>query len=213
MTDFTGAPPKQTSRLVRWRRNTRAMFLKVARFRDDPHRITIGLCCGIFMSFSPFFGFHFLMSMALAYLLSGNIKASLIGTAAGNPVTFPIIATSSIALGDRILGRTGEHVSTPILALKDAGSQIWTNFVDLLFGVGEPMQWGSFADVWQNVFLPYMLGGMVYGGVAALASFFVLRSAIAGFKAARLRRIKARRLSNAKKRERSAIAPQTQSAN
>lgn len=181
---------KKSSRLVRWRRNMRATFLKVARFRDHPNRITIGLCCGIFMSFSPFFGFHFIMSVILAYFLGGNLKASLIGTAAGNPITFPIIATSSIALGDWILGRSGEMVSTPIAALKGAGSQLWNNFIDLLFGVEAPLQWGSILEVWDNVFLPYMLGGMVYGGIAAVGSFFVLRSAIEGFKAARRHRIK-----------------------
>ena len=36
---------------------------------------------GVFASFTPFIGFHFLLAFALAYLVAGNMAAAALGTA------------------------------------------------------------------------------------------------------------------------------------
>ena len=77
---------------------------RVRRLPDTPHRIALGFACGVFASFTPFFGLHFVLAAVLAGLLRGNIVAALIGTVAGNPLTFPLIASVSLGLGRRILG-------------------------------------------------------------------------------------------------------------
>ena len=45
------------------------------------------------MSFTPFVGLHFVLSAILAWSIRANIIASVIGTAVGNPWTFPFIWT------------------------------------------------------------------------------------------------------------------------
>ena len=66
-------------------------FLKLIRVKDSQDKLAIGFACGSMVSFSPFIGFHFLLAIIFAYILRGNIVASLIGTFIGNPFTFPFI--------------------------------------------------------------------------------------------------------------------------
>ena len=66
-------------------------FLKLIRVKDSQDKLAIGFACGSMVSFSPFIGFHFFLAILFAYILRGNIVASLIGTFVGNPFTFPFI--------------------------------------------------------------------------------------------------------------------------
>jgi len=66
-------------------------FLKLIRVKDSKDTLAIGFACGSMVSFSPFIGFHFFLAIIFAYILRGNIVASLIGTFVGNPFTFPFI--------------------------------------------------------------------------------------------------------------------------
>ena len=66
-------------------------FLKLIRVKDSKEKLAVGFACGSMVSFTPFIGFHFFLAVIFAYLLRGNIVASLIGTFIGNPFTFPFI--------------------------------------------------------------------------------------------------------------------------
>ena len=66
-------------------------FLKLIRVKDSIDKLAVGFACGSMVSFTPFIGLHFLLAVFFAYLLRGNIVASLIGTFVGNPFTFPFI--------------------------------------------------------------------------------------------------------------------------
>jgi hypothetical protein len=62
-----------------------------------------------------------------AWLLRANVLASLIGTVAGNPLTFPFIASISLGLGRRILGYgvTGRDFGRVVDAFSEAAVGIW----------------------------------------------------------------------------------------
>ncbi len=66
-------------------------FLKLVRVKDSRDKLAVGFACGSMVSFTPFIGFHFFLAVIFAYILRGNIVASLIGTFIGNPFTFPFI--------------------------------------------------------------------------------------------------------------------------
>ena len=87
-----------------WRRGYLYLGKRVQRLPDSPHRIALGFACGVMASFTPFFGFHFVIAAALAFITRGNILASAIGTFVGNPLTFPFIAGTAMYLGHRITG-------------------------------------------------------------------------------------------------------------
>lgn len=76
-----------------WRRSSKYVFHRVARIPGSPYSLAGGFACGAAISFTPFVGLHFVISAILAFLIRGNILASVIGTAVGNPWTFPFIWT------------------------------------------------------------------------------------------------------------------------
>src|SRR6056297_2377749 len=90
-----------------WSRAFQYVRHRVRRLPDPPHRIARGIFAGIFVTFSPFFGLHFFLAAALAWIMRGNIVASLLSTFVGNPLTFVPIAAMSLQTGYFLLGMTG----------------------------------------------------------------------------------------------------------
>ena len=89
---------------MNWGRVLRYWTFKLKRLQGSPYAIACGFACGAAVSFTPLIGFHFILAAVLAWALRGNIIASAIGTAVGNPWTFPFIWAGIIWLGTWILG-------------------------------------------------------------------------------------------------------------
>lgn len=175
-----------------WGRAIEYISHRVRRIPDTPHRIALGFACGVFASFSPLFGLHFLYAAAIAWAVRGNIVSALIGTFAGNPLTFPLIASIAMTLGRRILGYggSGRDFGRITDAFLQAGDALWRGALSL-FGHGEP-DWRKLAAFFQDVMLPYFVGGLLPGLVAAIASYYVTRPLIAAYQIARRKRVAAR---------------------
>lgn len=88
---------------IGFRRAWRYLYIRVQRIPGSPHNIACGLACGAAMSFTPFVGFHFVLSAIVAWILRGNILASAFGTAVGNPWTFPFIWLGIYKMGGILL--------------------------------------------------------------------------------------------------------------
>ncbi len=76
-----------------WRRSAAYTMHRLARLPGSAYSLAAGFACGAAISFTPFVGFHFVISAILAWIIRANIVASVIGTAVGNPWTFPFIWT------------------------------------------------------------------------------------------------------------------------
>jgi uncharacterized protein len=76
---------------IGWRRSATYLWHRVARLPGTPYSVAAGLACGVAVSCTPFVGFHVLLGALIAWLIGANVLASVIGTAAGNPWTFPVI--------------------------------------------------------------------------------------------------------------------------
>lgn len=143
-----------------WRRGYLYLGKRMQRLPDTPHRIALGFAAGVQASFTPFFGFHFVIAAALAWVFRGNLLSSAVGTFMGNPLTFPLIASSSFYMGRAI---TGIHIEPPA------------------HGYG-------FGWLWDNldaIFLPYLVGGLLPGLVASVSCYFAVRPMVAAFQARR----------------------------
>ena len=71
-----------------------------------------GIAAGVFVSFTPLFGFHLIVAAGIALVCArAMILAALLGTFFGNPFTFPLILVSAMETGSLILGRG--HMATP----------------------------------------------------------------------------------------------------
>ena len=156
--------------------------IRLKRIPDTPHKISLGMSCGIFASFTPLFGLHFLIAGLLSYLLRANVLAWLIGTFVGNPITFPIITVFNLKLGEWILG-SSEHSSGD-------GGKIFEGFLDFIFLIYKSFfTEGSIGDnnvprmneFLNGVFIPYSLGGLILGIFIAVVSYFLLRPLVATY--------------------------------
>lgn len=180
-----------------WHRGIEYLSHRVKRLPDTPHRIALGVACGVYVSFTPFFGLHFVLAAAVAKLVRGNILASLIGTAFGNPVTFPFIASAALSVGRRILGYgvTGRDFGRVYDAFNQFFAGLWQSVLSY-FGDGEP-QWDRLTIFLRDVFWPYCVGGILPGLASAAACYFLCRPVIAAYQIRRraklLARIKAQR--------------------
>jgi uncharacterized protein len=123
-------------------RSMRYLGKRVLRLNATPHAIAAGVAAGVIASWTPLIGFHFVLSFALAYVFAGNMIAAGIGTAFGNPLTFPFIWASTFKLGHIILDRGKQEVEHVSINLGDLLSRIdWTH-------------------LWQPILKPMLIGSI-----------------------------------------------------
>lgn len=174
-----------------WWRGLDYINKRLQRLPDSPHRIALGFACGAFVSFTPFFGVHILMAVALAWALRGNLLSALFGTAIANPLTFPLIATTSIGLGRSILGHDvgvdDFHAVTHAFA--EAMDAIWGT-VQSWFGYGPSMLHGLSVFL-HEVFLPYLIGGILPGLLVAGICYWIIGPVVAAYQSRRRKKLMA----------------------
>ncbi len=173
---------------------TRAFSYTIHRLRrlpDRPHRIARGIFAGIFVSFSPLFGFHFVLAALVAWAIRGNILASLIATFFGNPITFPIIMSISVELGNWMLGQPGGmQIPQVVAAFSRASVELWHNITSLF--TDEVAHWTSLGRFFWRVFLPYLIGGLIPGLIAGIAGYYLSLPLIGAYQKRRAKKIRAR---------------------
>lgn len=175
-----------------WRRALEYFAHRLRRLPDTPHKIALGFACGVFVSFSPFFGFHFVYAGLCALILRGNLLAAFLGTFVGNPLTFPFIATISLGLGRQFLDIKGgpEGFHSVQESFLGAFSGLWQSLTSLV-GMGDPA-WGKLATFMSEIFWPYLLGGIGPGLIVAAAFYFLSRPVIAAYQMRRRSKLLAR---------------------
>ncbi len=117
-----------------WRRATRYIGHRVARLPGSPYSIAGGFACGAAISFTPFVGLHFVLSALLAWAIRANILASAIGTAVGNPWTFPFIWFWIYQVGCFLTGRDPNQVLDVELTIEFLWEHALDIFVPMLIG-------------------------------------------------------------------------------
>ena len=149
---------------IGWRRAWAYIMLRLARLPGSAYSIAGGFACGAAMSFTPFVGLHFVLSAILAWSIRANIIASVIGTAVGNPWTFPFIWTWLYQTGTWMV--SGERLEG---AAKPDFSEIFGHMLQALVSwdvayileTAAPVFWPMFVSslpttfvVWWVIYLP-----------------------------------------------------------
>ena len=174
-----------------WSRSAKYMSKRVLRLTASPHAISAGVAAGVFASFTPFMGLHFLIAFLVAYIIAGNFLAAASGTFFGNPLTFPFIWTSTYKLGNFILsGETDTKEDGDLTGLADVSivDEGFTGLFEKVIGI------------WDPVMKPMLIGGVPLGILFGIVAYIITRWAAATFRNARRRRI-----------ERKAMAAEAQS--
>lgn len=120
-----------------WARSTRYVIHRVRRLSATPHAVALGFAAGVFVSATPYVGFHMLMASAVAWIIGGSIVSAILGTFIGNPLTYPLFWVSSYEVGHLILGG-GPHKAP--LDLWDGDFQ---SSLDQIWPLLKPMTLGA----------------------------------------------------------------------
>ncbi len=152
---------------------------RILRITASPHSVAAGLAVGIFAAFTPFWGFHVILAVILAYLFAGNIAAAILGTTFANPITLPFIWGGTYEMGQFILshGEQGEHQA---LDLKELLSN-W-----------------HFVEIWTPFIKPMLYGSSIVGVAFALFVYAVTRISVASYRHKRLQQIAERQENTSK---------------
>ena len=156
-----------------WARAFEYVKHRLRRLPDAPHRIARGIFAGVFVTFTPFYGLHFLFAALIALVLRGNVFAALLATFFGNPLTYVPIGIISLTTGHFLLGTEFERgpKGSPLGKFGDAGRDLWENFLAIFNE--QTADWRSLGQFYDEIFLPYLIGGIIPGLVAGIAMYYL----------------------------------------
>ncbi|QQA43265.1 DUF2062 domain-containing protein [Pelagovum pacificum] len=175
-----------------WGRAARYVRHRVRRLPDTPEKIARGIWAGVFTTFTPFYGLHFIVSAALAKAMRGNIVAALLATFFGNPLTYVPIGIISLRVGHWILGSQPpwgmEH--SLLRMFSGAGNDLWRNFMTLFNG--STPDWYRLSIFYHEVFLPYLVGGILPGIIVASVGYYLTLPVIRAYQNRRRKMLRAK---------------------
>ncbi len=180
-----------------WGRVFVYLWHRVGRLHGTPHSIAGGLACGAAVSCTPFVGAHFILAALFAWFTRSNIVAGLIGTAAGNPWTFPFIWWWTYTLGLKMGAGAALHGRQPDFL------SIFTDLFGVLGKAVVKFQLDAtyFENVW-TVIWPMIVGSVPTFILVWLATYVLLKPLVTAYQARRIarRRRKLKRQREAKAR-------------
>lgn len=163
-----------------WARAFEYVKHRVRRLPDTPEKISRGIAAGVFTTFTPFYGLHFVIAALIAQVMRGNILAALLATFFGNPLTYVPIAAASLGMGHFLLGVRPDadlHLSLGATFMA-AARDLWQNFMAIF--TPQVADWQGLVGFYYDVFFPYMIGGIIpgvlMGGIAYYLSVPVIRA-------------------------------------
>lgn len=118
-------------------------FKKILSLDAHPRHIATGFAVGVFIGFTPFFGLHTPLAIAIAFLFRLNKVTCITGVWVNTPLTIIPALAASYKLGETILGN------------KPAPFHITT------------LEWGSIKQYASSI----ILGSSILGFFAAFAAY------------------------------------------
>lgn len=156
-------------RLLIW---VREELIRIAHIGDTPHSIALGTACGILIGFTPLYGIKTVFALLLAWIVRGNKLAAAIAVTLHDlllPV-LPAIFYYEYKLGYWMMGlppASEAEINKHTLKLLEHFS--W----DILVSIGEPM----------------LLGSIVIGLASVPFTYFITRTSVIAYRAAKARRM------------------------
>lgn len=191
-----------------WTRAFHYIKHRVRRLPDTPERIARGIWAGVFTTFTPFYTLHFLVAFIIARAMRANILASLMATFFGNPLTYVPIGFVSLKTGHFLLGTKFEEKEARSFGGKfvDAAWDLQHNFIAVFSN--RPPDWHGLSVFYSEIFLPYLIGGIIPGATAATVCYFLSVPLIRAYQKRRKKIIKKKFDAIRRKAEAEADAPQ-----
>lgn len=175
-----------------WTRAFHYIKHRVRRLPDTPEKIARGIWAGVFTTFTPFYGVHFVVAALVATIMRGNILAALMATFFGNPLTYVPIGLVSLKTGHSMLGSEMKEGTERSFGGKfiDAGGDLWLNLKHMV--LGEHQDWTGLSIFYHEIFFPYLVGGIVPGVIVATTCYYLSVPVIRAYQKRRKGAIKAK---------------------
>jgi uncharacterized protein len=171
-----------------WLRSSKYVAKRILRLTASPHAIAAGVAAGVFASFTPFLGVHFIIAFTVSYVIAGNFLAAALGTFFGNPLTFPFIWASTYAAGRSIMSGSTAH-----LTFDDPQHARLLEIAPTdLYSLGYSVVLEKILGLWEPVVKPMTIGAVPLGIVAGIVAYMLTRWIAVGFRAARKKRLTAK---------------------
>ncbi len=132
----------------------------VLQVEGSPTRVALSFALGIFIAFFPLLGIHTGLALALAVGFRLNKVAILTGAWVNNPWTLAPMYTAGTLLGCAILGVSPASVG------------------DVDWSLHGRAFYDSLLEGFRPLLLPFVIGNLVSGVLAALVTFLLLRSVL-----------------------------------
>ncbi|MFN7901808.1 MAG: DUF2062 domain-containing protein [Holosporales bacterium] len=149
---------------------------RALRIPGTPENIARGLAAGVAISFTPFLGLHTPLAVFLAWLIRGNMIASALSSAIGNPLTFYFIFWFVYHLGVIILGKSLEKESFSVF---------------ISYAIGNPVELitKNFALYFDHFIFPILIGFIPAGLFFGLLTYSIGLHAVRRYQTVRRTRI------------------------
>jgi len=129
-------------------------FKKILSLDAHPGHIAVGFAVGVFISFTPFFGLHTPMAIAIAFLFRLNKLTCITGAWVNTPFTVVPVLVASYNLGRFLRGKPSK---------------------ELIF---KGLEWQQLQPYAKSI----LLGSSIIGFVAAVASYFICYQLVVAFR-------------------------------
>jgi uncharacterized protein (DUF2062 family) len=156
------------------RKNTLLRFFeyKILHIDDSPHKIAIGLACGLFIAWTPLLGIHLIMVIALTVLVRANKFAGLVSVWVSNIFTIPFVYYPSYLVGRAVCNIFASHGAMS----KEQVSELFKK----LFAPGNMLNdfytreyWHQFWILIKTIGPELWIGCFVLGGLIAVVSYVI----------------------------------------
>jgi uncharacterized protein (TIGR03546 family) len=129
-------------------------FKKILSLDAHPGHIATGFAVGVFVSFTPFFGLHTPLVIALAFIFRLNKLTCITGAWVNTPLTVVPVLMASYNLGRFLLGKPHKEI------------------------VFKALEWHQLQPYAKSI----LLGSSIIGFVAAVASYFICYRVVTFFR-------------------------------
>jgi len=147
------------------------LWYRLVTLKSSPRKIALGFAVGVFLSYTPTFGFQTVLALSVATLLRVNPIATVVGTYVTNFFTVGPIYLLCYQVGRFVLGMQSGNAD---MSQTDAG---WSILRLAKAGLG-----------WLGI---EMLGAAILGVITAVPAYFLSLFGVIRYRTARLnRRIK-----------------------
>ena len=148
------------------RKKIRNIYLKLIRQTGTPESVARGVAVGFFIGFLIPIGFQMVIASGLAYILKAKQIPALACTWVTNHVTVIFIYPVQCYFGMLLMGGSRSFAEV---------NELFKNFL-------HEHTWKAFTDLGMEIIVPFLLGGLIFGIVTGVISYFTSLGMIVSYR-------------------------------